>query len=114
MPVRNIISPSFMLVLVLACTSKNMDKGVIFKPLTQENLQGDWAHKSSNTPFIRFDKDHIYFLEDSLDYAYIINGDSIRFDFEYATFWYGVKIMEGDSMRFITPQSRDTYYRLKQ
>ncbi len=110
---RNTIALITTMIFLFACSSNNVDKGILFKPLTEENLQGDWASKQGGTPFLRFDKNHIHFLEDSLDYTYIINGDSIRFDFEYATFWYTVKIMEGDSMRFISPQSRDTYYKVK-
>lgn len=83
------------------------------KPLTQENLQGSWSSKPEGPAELRFEGDSIHFLDDQQSFKYMIVGDSIQFELEFATFWYKVELRGNDQMDFSTPQLSVKYNRIK-
>lgn len=84
------------------------------KPLTRENLQGSWTTKPGSSAEIRFSQDSIFFIEDEQAFPYMITGDSIQFEFEYATFWYRIDLLGEEQMRMSSPHMAISYSRIKQ
>lgn len=95
-----------------SCSNAPEQPKLKLKPLTVENLQGYWAQAPGKTAFLQFESDSIRFLEDGQSFQYMITGDSIQFEIAFATFYFGVKIMEGDSMRMISPHTNDLYFKV--
>ncbi|MBK8956726.1 MAG: hypothetical protein IPM34_14395 [Saprospiraceae bacterium] len=104
----------YSLILMVSCKSDSKQEAAKSKkPLTIENLQGSWASKPGGPAELRFENDMIYFVEDEQSFQYVITGDSIQFELEFATFWYKVILTGDDEMDFSTPQLSAKYVRLK-
>ncbi|MBK9109986.1 MAG: hypothetical protein IPM92_16875 [Saprospiraceae bacterium] len=82
------------------------------RPLTIENLQGSWASKPEGPAELKFEQDSIHFLDDQQSFKYMIVGDSIQFELEFATFWYKIELRGNDQMDFTTPQMALKYTRI--
>jgi len=106
---------SVILVLSMACRKHpNGEVSLPLKPFNQENLEGSWASKPEAPAEIRFHGDSIMFIEDQQAFAYMITGDSIQFEFEYATFWYRIELRGDDQMRMYSPHMSIAYVRVKE